>query len=285
MDAEMAASRRMKVVAGHFTPAIDELFSPPHTAASACILPMNCSSNVLNTIMPPRRCDNRMYFARQSSSSQSFFMRQQATSPQQGCGLRKQERPLRCSASGNETPSSAPLFSRPKNIADPNSCRKAAVAPSNKNFVHSSRMYELPDYSRPCSSSPLLPEFAKPAIRSNVEKQLPSSAESKCSSRSSGTGWSPKMDVSESAAYFLVTVEIPGGDISDMRVEVDDHNLRIMGKKCLPAAASMALPTYHRREILQGPYQIMWPLPSCTNKDSVSAEFVNGLLHITVPKL
>ncbi|CAN0913902.1 Small heat shock protein C2 [Linum grandiflorum] len=280
MDTEMAASRRMKVVAVHFSPSTDELRPPPHTAASACLLPMNCSSNVLpKTVMPPRRCDNRTYFARQSSSSQSFFMRQQQAP------VRKQERPIQ---SVNETPSSAPLFSRPRTVApaDPKFCRLQAAAPPPS--THSSRIYELPEHARPCSSSPLLPEFAKPAAiadgcrRSTTAKQSLSTAEANCSSRSSGSGWSPKMDVSESAGYFLVTVEIPGGDIRDMRVEVDDHNLRIMGKKSLPA---MAEPTYHKREILQGPYQIMWPLPCCSNKDSVSAEFVNGLLHVTVPKL
>lgn len=35
-----------------------------------------------------------------------------------------------------------------------------------------------------------------------------------------------------------------------------------------------SISTYHKREILQGPYQVVWPLPADVNKDSVSAEFL-----------
>lgn len=31
---------------------------------------------------------------------------------------------------------------------------------------------------------------------------------------------------------------------------------------------------YHKKEIVQGPYRVFWPLPSNANKDRVSAEFV-----------
>ena len=31
---------------------------------------------------------------------------------------------------------------------------------------------------------------------------------------------------------------------------------------------------YHKQEILQGPYQVVWPLPANVNKDSVLAEFL-----------
>lgn len=31
---------------------------------------------------------------------------------------------------------------------------------------------------------------------------------------------------------------------------------------------------YLRREIVQGPYEVVWPLPVNVNKDSVSAEFM-----------
>lgn len=32
--------------------------------------------------------------------------------------------------------------------------------------------------------------------------------------------------------------------------------------------------TYHQRQILQGPYVVVWPLPSDVNRDSVSAELL-----------
>lgn len=38
-----------------------------------------------------------------------------------------------------------------------------------------------------------------------------------------GIEWSPRIDVAESEGKFVMTVEVPGVSISDIRVEVDDQ--------------------------------------------------------------
>lgn len=38
-----------------------------------------------------------------------------------------------------------------------------------------------------------------------------------------GIEWSPRMDVAESRRSYVMTVEIPGVNINDIRVEVDDQ--------------------------------------------------------------
>jgi HSP20 family molecular chaperone IbpA len=38
-----------------------------------------------------------------------------------------------------------------------------------------------------------------------------------------GIEWSPRMDVAESDRNYIMTVEIPGVNINDIRVEVDDQ--------------------------------------------------------------
>jgi HSP20 family molecular chaperone IbpA len=38
-----------------------------------------------------------------------------------------------------------------------------------------------------------------------------------------GIEWSPRMDVAESDRNYVMTVEIPGVNINDIRVEVDDQ--------------------------------------------------------------
>ncbi|KAB1216715.1 hypothetical protein CJ030_MR4G023694 [Morella rubra] len=43
-----------------------------------------------------------------------------------------------------------------------------------------------------------------------------------------------------------------------------------------------SISAYHKREISQGPYQVVWPLPTDINKDSVYAEFsvvYDGIKH------
>lgn len=38
-----------------------------------------------------------------------------------------------------------------------------------------------------------------------------------------GIEWSPRMDVAESGCSYVVTVEIPGVNCHDIRVEIDDQ--------------------------------------------------------------
>lgn len=40
---------------------------------------------------------------------------------------------------------------------------------------------------------------------------------------SAGCDWSPRTDVAETGANYVVTVELPGVRISDIRVEVDEQ--------------------------------------------------------------
>jgi len=43
-----------------------------------------------------------------------------------------------------------------------------------------------------------------------------------CEYTCAGIEWSPRMDVAESESKYVITVEVPGVSISDIRVEVDD---------------------------------------------------------------
>ncbi|KAF7847030.1 hypothetical protein BT93_L3428 [Corymbia citriodora subsp. variegata] len=96
------------------------------------------------------------------------------------------------------------------------------------------------------------------------------------------------MDVVESERNYVLTVEVPGVSSKDIRVEVSDQKLTVMGMRRawkVSAFSNESIMSYHKREITQGPYQITWPLPTNVNKDRVSAEFVEGFLQIIVPKL
>lgn len=35
-----------------------------------------------------------------------------------------------------------------------------------------------------------------------------------------------------------------------------------------------SISAYHKKEIVRGPYQVVWPLPTNVNKDSIYAEFL-----------
>ncbi|KAE8694444.1 hypothetical protein F3Y22_tig00110783pilonHSYRG00248 [Hibiscus syriacus] len=256
-----AARRRISNIAAHFSPN-DDILSVAH------LLPMNCSGS-LNYVV--RRCDNRMHFARQGSAYQACFMRQvsraERTAPQPAA-------PSKSSCSPSSGASEGPLFSRPK-MMDPNFSNLAANQPLSLDWRLS-----MPDP----------PMFARPNKSTNEEMPL-QSMEKTCWPRSNGTEWSPRMDVAESGRDYVIMVEIPGVGISDIRVEVDDHKLTVTGERssrCWKVASDSlndSTAEYHKREILQGPYKVVWPLPANANRDSVSAEFLDGILRVVIPKL
>lgn len=41
--------------------------------------------------------------------------------------------------------------------------------------------------------------------------------------RCAGMEWSPRMDIAESGSNFIVTLELPGVNSDDMRVEINDQ--------------------------------------------------------------
>ncbi|KAK1287721.1 18.3 kDa class I heat shock protein [Acorus calamus] len=144
--------------------------------------------------------------------------------------------------------------------------------------------------NRECQKSSIdkSPKFGRPSTGSNEKKQHQLVGMNQNSSPN-GLEWSPRMDVAESGCNYIVTIELPGVSIVDIRVEVDDKNLIVTGQRSIQLwkvknNSEKPYPTFHRREILQGPYQVIWPLPKNVNKDGVSAEFVYGFLQIILPK-
>ncbi|XP_057953146.1 uncharacterized protein LOC131147651 [Malania oleifera] len=260
MENQVVARRRINLIAAHFAAADDR--------SATRVLPVNCSSNLSSVI---RRCDNRTYFARQGSCSQTCFMKQ--ASIEQG-SLAQSSVPFDFSTSakkGSLTAFEAPMFSRPATMPAgfPNVNVMKYVAEDGESAVDP-------------------PKFARPNTFSG-EKHFHLKNEMRAPDLN-GTEWSPRMDVGESGRNYVVTVELPGVGINGVRVEVDDQKLTVTGKRStqwwkVASFANDSISTYHKKEIVQGPYQLVWSLPADVNKDSVAAEFVDGILQIVIPKL
>lgn len=302
MEAQ-AVRRRINTISSHFLPT-DEL-SATH------VLPMNCSST-LNSVI--RRCDNKMYFARQGSVFQATFMRQgsnedvletgntdfnitlnstttrrydsklhfarqgsahQACFMRQGCNEEvlpaQSGTPLKYSDCGNEcsyyVSAERPLFSRPSS--------------TERNFLTAGTIQ--PGFQGCELSAADPPKFAVASSIISHQKEI-------YSPTSNVMEWCPRMDVAESGRTYVITVEIPGVSVKDIRVEVDEKKLTVAGKRFtqylkVAGGANEATSAYLRREIVQGPYEVVWPLPANVNKECVSAEFVDGFLRVIIPKL
>ncbi|KAL3848710.1 hypothetical protein ACJIZ3_010592 [Penstemon smallii] len=258
--------RRANVIASH-------LANEDISATATHVFPMSCSNSNLNTVIR-RRLDNRTYFARQASNSQGFFMRQAASNEQQNNSQlgkyymmqppNSEEKKL------NANYELAPMFSRPA---------KEAVAKS--------MFSDPPVFARPNNRE----REHDPRSRSRSQSQSPKKT---CNGFASNElKWSPRMDVAESGFHYFVTLEIPGVSIDNIKVEVNNESLIVTGNRssswsCRSSSVcsnKSAASSYHKKEILQGPFRFAWPLPTNANKDNVSAEIQDGLLQITIPKL
>ncbi|ESR61266.1 hypothetical protein CICLE_v10016256mg [Citrus x clementina] len=270
MEAEVAR-RRINRITGHVVAAT--IMNDDIISSTTHLLPMNCSSS-LNSVI--RRCDNRVNFARQASNAQGCFMRP-ASNEQSPCNAFDAPmfaRPCSCMPLKCDASPEAPLFSRP-----------ARMEPAE--FRNYTLMQPLPQDCK--LSTPDLRKFAKPDGRSVKQVQFGSNKKSP-SFKPTGIEWSPRMNVSELGSNYVMTVEIPGVHVNDIRVEVDDRKLTVMAKhstECWKVAgcSNGSISAYHRREYGQEPYQIVWALPTNVDKDIISAEFLNGLLQIIIPKL
>jgi len=92
-------------------------------------------------------------------------------------------------------------------------------------------------------------------------------------------GWAPAVDVVETDAAYVLSVELPGVAREDVELSADGNLLEVSGTRPHPAAGSFAL-----MERCYGPFRRSFELPSPIDSDAVSADLVAGVLTVTVPK-
>src|SRR6185369_16147722 len=93
----------------------------------------------------------------------------------------------------------------------------------------------------------------------------------------------PNVDVSSTDKEYNITVEVPGIDEKDVKLELtNDGQLIIRGEK--KQEKEQKDKNYHRVERSYGSFQRTLSLPEDANRDAIEASFKNGLLTITCPR-
>ncbi|KAL5997753.1 hypothetical protein ACLOJK_008683 [Asimina triloba] len=265
------ANRRMRIIAGHLTAeeAAGKEGAAAHSSSVTRVSPLNCSST-LNYV--GRRCDNRVLFARQGSITQARFMRQ--VSVEEDFGHDSQENAYQ---KFSDCKDSEPLFARQENVylkfsgfkdSEPLFARPAKADVGEHQSVKKEYVFSVVEP----------PAFGKATTELIISKQ-PTIMKIGQPVFCDGFKWSPRVDVADSGCDYTVTVELPGLNMNDIRIEFDNQSLIVTGKQPIQRwiAANVSVnsyPLYHQRDILQGPYQVVWPLPGDVNKRNVSADFV-----------
>ena len=263
--ASETARRRVEMIGAHFA-AADSISA---AAVATHVFPLNCSGGLTSI---KRRCDNTMHFARQDSKSQGCFMR--PTSPKQDC-VDQSSLTLKSTHAQKDLSSelvTTPMFSQPASVN--------SDVPKVRNI-----QYVDSDYTSP-SLQP--PAFSRTIERDLLLKFNPSNNTRAAKHRGLGKRPSPRVDIAESGGKYVLLMELPGVSIDEIRVEVDNTTLTVQttnGKTTTCYLSDCANSSYYKKEILEGPFEVKWPLPRGVNPDSVSAEFSDGLLRVTIAKL
>jgi HSP20 family protein len=94
-------------------------------------------------------------------------------------------------------------------------------------------------------------------------------------------GWAPAVDLCETNGAFIFTAELPGLSREQVRIDVHDNRLTLQGRR----EARVSCEQYHQVERGHGEFLRTFVLPQPVDGEAVTAELVDGVLTITVPKL
>jgi HSP20 family protein len=94
--------------------------------------------------------------------------------------------------------------------------------------------------------------------------------------------WHPLADVCETPDAIVVQVELPGVLRDEIDIRAEPHALTVKGQR--RSTASSRVEGYLRMERSHGPFQRTFHLADAVVPADVSAELIDGVLRIRMPK-
>ena len=90
----------------------------------------------------------------------------------------------------------------------------------------------------------------------------------------------PKVEVKENVKAYSVTVELPGLDEKDVKVQIEDDVLTISGEKKVEQTDDKT----HYTERSYGSFTRAFTLPADADRDGITAKFAKGVLELEIAK-
>jgi HSP20 family protein len=94
-------------------------------------------------------------------------------------------------------------------------------------------------------------------------------------------GWTPPVDLYETANEFILTAELPGLPRDQIEISVEDSRIVIRGER---PTGQVPCEQYHRVERGHGRFSRAFALPEAVDVERVSADLKDGILTIMLPK-
>ncbi|MFH2035039.1 MAG: Hsp20/alpha crystallin family protein [Candidatus Zixiibacteriota bacterium] len=95
--------------------------------------------------------------------------------------------------------------------------------------------------------------------------------------------FSPRVDVIENVDNVIMAAEIPGLEKNEIKIVVEDNVLTISGEK--KSYFEDEKTEYVRRELMRGKFSRAFNLPEYVDAEKIKADYKNGVLQITLPKV
>ena len=94
-------------------------------------------------------------------------------------------------------------------------------------------------------------------------------------------GWTPPVDLYETADRYVLTAELPGLTREDIDINVQDGTLTLQGRR---RSAAVPCERYHRVERGHGAFRRRFSVPVPIDGQGVTADLKDGVLTVTLPK-
>jgi HSP20 family protein len=95
-------------------------------------------------------------------------------------------------------------------------------------------------------------------------------------------GWNPSIDLYETPDSFVLEADLPGVKAEDVKVEVQNGDLRLEGQRTIEKDQSNG--RFHTMERSSGYFVRQIKLPESVTNDAIKAEFKDGVLRVILPK-
>lgn len=98
---------------------------------------------------------------------------------------------------------------------------------------------------------------------------------------SDGPGWTPPVDLYETADAYVLTAEVPGFSRREIEISIQDGTVTVRGER---RSGPVPCEQYHCVERGHGAFSRSFKLPGAVEVDAISASFAAGVLTIRIPK-
>lgn len=121
------------------------------------------------------------------------------------------------------------------------------------------------------------------ALQDRINRIFQDTSMSRFAGEDALAAWTPLCDIYEEGENILVKAELPGVEKNDIDVQVENNVLTLRGER--KREKEVKSENLYRTERFYGSFTRSFTLPVSVNTEKIHAEYKDGVLHVTLPKV